>query len=289
MAPQPPPANDQWRVDPSDVGRHRRRLREANRRTPLGTVARLGAAVLAIAVIITAYLNFDTVRQVRLDFSEITALFERGGSAPGAPAAPTGEPGEPGTEVVEGGGVAGVAMPSAVGGAPPTPAEAPATAPAQAPPAPATEVPAASEPTPFEAAAAAAAVPEPTPPPPPEPEPELPVGPETFHFGLSRVEVSEADASARIIVLREGGRRGASSVVWWTTDGTATAGTDYADRGRVTERFAVGEQNRTILIPLVGDRNVEGPENFYVHVAPGDAEADLDRAEQLEVVLNDDD
>ena len=78
-------------------------------------------------------------------------------------------------------------------------------------------------------------------------------------------------------------------VVWWTTDGTATAGTDYADRGRVTERFAVGEQNRTILIPLVGDRNVEGPENFYVHVAPGDAEADLDRAEQLEVVLNDDD
>lgn len=282
MAPQPPPANDQWRMDPSDVGRHRRRMREANRRTPLGTLARVGIAALALAAIVTAYLNFDTVRQMRLDFSAITALFDRGTGAPGAPTTP-GESGEPGTEVVEGGGVVGVSMPSAVGGAPPTPVETPAAPPAQAPPA-AEPTP---EQTPFEAAAAA--TPDPVPVPPPEPEPELPVGPETFHFGLSRVEVSEADASARIIVLREGGRRGVSSVVWWTTDGTATAGTDYADRGRVTERFAAGEQNRTILIPLVGDRNVEGPENFYVHVAPGDAEADLERSEQLEVVLNDDD
>ena len=56
-------------------------------------------------------------------------------------------------------------------------------------------------------------------------------------------------------------------------------------------RFAqtISEQNRTIHIPLIGDRNVEGPENFYVHVAPGDAEADLEKSEQLEVVLNDDD
>lgn len=285
MAPQPPPANDQWRMDPSDVGRHRRRMREANRRTPLGTLARVGIAALAVAAIVTAYLNFDTVRQMRLDFSEITALFDRGPRAPGAPTRP-GESGEPGTEVIEGGGVAGVAMPSAVGGAPPTPVETPAAAPAQAPPAAAEPAP---EQTPFEAAAAAAPEPTAVPPPAPEPEPELPVGPETFHFGLSRVEVSEADASARIIVLREGGRRGASSIVWWTTDGTATAGSDYADRGRVVERFAAGEQNRTILIPLVGDRNVEGPENFYVHVAPGDAEADLERSEQLEVVLNDDD
>ena len=141
MAPQPPPANDQWRMDPSDVGRHRRRMREANRRTPLGTFARLGAAVLALALIITAYLNFDTVRQVRLDFSEITALFDRGSRPPGAPTTPADEAGEPGTEVVEGGGVAGVAMPSAIGGAPPAPAEAPAAAPAEPAPAVATEAP----------------------------------------------------------------------------------------------------------------------------------------------------
>lgn len=283
LSPQPPPANDPWRVDPSEVGRHRRRLREANRRTPLGTLARVGIAALALAAIVTAYLNFDTVRRVRLDFSEITALFDRGTTTPGAPATP-GDTGEPGTEVIEGGDVAGVAMPSAVGGAPPTPSEGPATA---TPPPPAAEP--APEQTPFEAAAAAAATPEPAPVPPPEPEPEVPAGPETFHFGLSRVSVSEADASAAIIVLREGGRRGVSSVIWWTTDGTATAGTDYADRGRVAERFAAGEQNRTIHIPLIGDRNVEGPENFYVHVAPGDAEADLEKSEQLEVVLNDDD
>lgn len=76
-----------------------------------------------------------------------------------------------------------------------------------------------------------------------------------------------------------------SSFVWWTTDGTATAGSDYASLGEVEVRFATGEQNRAIHVPIIGDRSVEGPETFFVHVAKASGEP----AERLEVVINDDD
>ena len=78
------------------------------------------------------------------------------------------------------------------------------------------------------------------------------------------------------------------TVVWSTRDGTATAGSDYVDRGAVVERFAAGEQNRTILVPIIGDRNAEGPENFYVVLvsAEGDVAGEVREAE---VVIEDDD
>jgi hypothetical protein len=100
--------------------------------------------------------------------------------------------------------------------------------------------------------------------------------------------VSEADASAAVLILRNGDRRRASSVVWWTEDGTAKAGVDYANLGRVVEKFAAGEQNRTIHIPIIGDHQVEGPETFYVYVAPSEAaDPAAEPAQKLEVVIND--
>ena len=144
------------------------------------------------------------------------------------------------------------------------------------PPAPADEAPAVADAAP--------------PAPPPEPEPERPVTPEMFHFGLTVVTASEADASAAVIVLRDGGRRGASSFTWWTTNGTATAGSDYASLGEVVQPFAVGQQNVTVRVPIIGDRNSEGPETFFVHLAPSEAAAAAgEPAQRLEVVINDDD
>jgi len=186
--------------------------------------------------------------------------------------------GEPETAVVEAAGVIGAAAPTSIGDAPPavepSVAEAPPPVVAVAESAPA----ASAEPPATETA------------PPPAAAPEPPPGPETFKFGLNRVDVSEADASAAVIVLRSGGRRAASSVTWSTRDGTATAGVDYASLGAVVERFAAGEQNRTIRIPIVGDRNVEGPETFYVTLAASEsAAAAAEPLQQLEVVINDDD
>ena len=83
------------------------------------------------------------------------------------------------------------------------------------------------------------------------------------------MSVSEADASAAVLVLRDGGRRGVSSFTWWTTDGTANAGADFARLERRVERFGIGEQNRTLHVPIVGTAG-EGPENFVVHVVAGE-------------------
>jgi hypothetical protein len=125
-------------------------------------------------------------------------------------------------------------------------------------------------------------------PPPPPPEPEEPPRPETFGFGLEVMNVSEADASARVLVLRDGGRRGVSSITWWTTDGTAHAGSDFARLERRTEQFSAGQQNRTLLVPIIGDRNREGPENFFVHVAVGES-ANEEPVAEIEILIADDD
>lgn len=296
-----PAGGEHWRLDPSEVGFHARRMRQANRTGPLGKLARYAAGALALAAAVALYLNFDTVRQIRLDFSAFTDLFA-GNANPGGPGTPPRSADELPTEVVQGGGVAGESLPTSIDGETPAanrgaaePPAAASTAPQPAPPAPAELPSLPTEPLPRAAepaddAPAVARVPPPAPAPAREPEPERPVTPEAFHFGLTAVSVSEADASAAVIVLREGGRRGVSSFKWWTTDGTATAGSDYASLGEVVQPFAVGQQNVTIRVPIIGDRNVEGPETFFVHLAPSEADAAAgEPAQRLEVVINDDD
>jgi len=282
MAQQKPPrpipkpiAPDPLRVDPGDARLYARRMQEAKRVGPLAKVVRYAAILLVIAGVFAAFWNWETLSQVRLDFSELTSLFKGKPGAPGTPAAN----GELETEVVEGAGVAGVGLPSSIDGEPTE-----AAVPAQPPPAVETE----------RAAPETVAVAEPeraAPEPPPPPVEEPPATPEVFGFGLiTRMNVSEADASAAVLVVREGGRRGVSSIVWWTTDDIAKSGSDYVSFDRRVERFAVGEQNRTLRVPIVGDRNVEGPETFIVHIAPGDdTSSGRESVAQIEVVINDDD
>jgi hypothetical protein len=124
---------------------------------------------------------------------------------------------------------------------------------------------------------------------PPPPEPAVPTGPAAFGFGLEVMSVSEASASAAVLVLRDGGRRGVSFITWWTTDGTATAGSDFARLEPRVERFGAGEQNRTLHVPIIGDRNVEGAESFTVHIAVGDSGRADSPVASIEVVITDDD
>jgi hypothetical protein len=105
---------------------------------------------------------------------------------------------------------------------------------------------------------------------------------------VSVVHVAEAAAGAALLIHRKGDRRRASSVTWWTKDGTAKAGEDYADLGKVVMKFAPGEQNRAIHIPIVSDHKVEGPETFYVYFAIDEAAiAAAQATEQVEVVIDD--
>lgn len=300
---------EHWGLDPQDVRRHARRMREARSVTPLGKAVRYGAVAALAAVALAVYWNFDTLRDLRLDFSRVTDAF--GDAVDEVEDARRG--GELETQAVEDTSIAGVRMETSLDGeTPPEEAAAPVTPPVETPPpaAPVTEAPAetqvaeapvteappvvtppaappaapAADPAPTRAPTVAREEPRPVPP----PEPEGPVAPETFGFGLEVMSVSEADASARVLVLRDGGRRGVSLIRWWTSNGTAVAGSDFARLEPRTERFALGEQNRTLLIPIIGDRNVEGPENFFVHIAL-DEGSDLKPIATIEVIINDDD
>src|SRR5688572_28423806 len=272
----PPPPGEHWGVDPQDVRRHARRMREARVVGPLDKIFRGAAVALMLVVAFAVYWNFDTLRDLRFDFSRVTDSFED--AAEEVEDATRGD--EPGTEVVGDTSVAGVSKPTSIKGEEPE-----AVPPAAEPEAALPDAEAASrEPAPAEVAV----VNEPSPPPAPPPEPEEPPRPETFGFGLEVMNVSEADASARVLVLRDGGRRGVSSITWWTTDGTARAGSDFARLEPKTERFGAGEQNRTLLIPIIGDRAPEGPETFYVEIAVGEG-AEPEPVGRIEIIINDDD
>jgi hypothetical protein len=301
------PGGEHWGLDPQDVRRYARRMRQERTVGPLGKAVRVLAVVLVLVGAFAVTWNFATLRGLRLDFSALTDAFSRGDAPAGARPSD-----EPGTEVIEDSSIAGgVSLPTSIKTGEPAAetegvepgAEAPvAAAPVpteSAPTEPRTTQPAATQPAPAEPAAptpretepvvAATDPPPAARPPPPPPEPEVPAGPETFGFGLDVMNVSEASASAAILVLRDGGRRGVSFITWWTTDGTATAGSDFARLEPRVERFGAGEQNRTLHVPIVGDRTVEGAENFYVHVAVGDSGRALDEVAKIEVVITDDD
>jgi hypothetical protein len=262
--PSRPPSesgSEQWALDPADVRRHARLMRERERVGPLGKLVRYTAVVLLLAGAVAVYWNFDTLRGISVDFSGFVDLVARRVSDHATKA----DGGVMQTQVVKETEVVGAAAPSSLSSAAP-----------------------AAEPVVPEPATAAQTTPKSLPATTPEAAPEPPPGPEQFSFGLAKIEVSEAAASADILIVRSGDMRRPSAVTWWTTDGTATAGQDYVNLGRVVVKFEAHEQNRGIHIPIIGDKIVEGPENFYVNLAPGNSPTG-EAAERLEVVINDDD
>ena len=302
----------EWALDPSDVRRHAALKRQRERASPLARVARWGAVALVLVVAVGIWRNFDTLRGITLDYSGFTSLFEHPTSD--GTRKPAGS-GESGTVDVAAPVVAGERVPASTGPEPPPVAERARDRPAE-PRAAAADSSAAAQvepPAPEEAAAVDAAVASPPPPgaeaepsdtsseppaddtatrvaaaAPPPAGPEPPPEPESFDFGISATHVSEAAPSANILILRNGDRRHVSSITWWTQDGTAKAGSDYINLGMVAERFAAGEQNRTIHVPIVGDHNVEGPEDFYVLLSPSGG-ADPSDVRKIEVIIDDDD
>jgi hypothetical protein len=285
----PRATHDAWRLDPADVRRHARLTGQRKRVGLLGRLSRYGLVAAALVAAFMVYRNFETLRGVTIDFSAVTSLFADRSGTDGGGTSPRG--GEAKTEEFEAPRVAGVDAPTSVHVPRPTEASAESPAaraqsPTVEPPAARPESPSAETPPPAVAATPADAVVASAPSAPATPEP--PPEPESFEFGVGAINVSEADASAAVLILRNDDHRRPSAVIWWTEDGTAKAGADYVDLGRVVEKFAAGEQNRTIHIPIVGDHQVEGPETFYVYLAPSEnADPAAEPAQKVEVVIND--
>jgi hypothetical protein len=298
----PPPSDhsggsDAWRLDPSDVARHAQLRRRSEERGVLGKAVRYAAVVLVLAGAFAVYWNFDSLRQVTVQAPALSALLKS--LSPDDTSAPAS--GGPDSAVVESSAVAGTAAPSSVSTArePERPVEVAKVerhaAPSAEPPSAASHGPSGAEPRDAPTSESASAIQnasaaESVAPAPAtvEQPPAPPPAPETIAFALSKFTVSERDAFAAVVVVRNGGNRGPSVFTWWTSDGTAKAGSDYIDLGRVVVKFAAGEQNRVINIPIVGDAVAEDTESFYVNLAPGDG-ASAEAQDRVEVVIEDDD
>src|SRR5262249_51841170 len=76
--------------------------------------------------------------------------------------------------------------------------------------------------------------------------------PGTLQFSSSGYSVNENQGTATVAVTRTGGSDGAVSVNYATSNGTATAGSDYtAAAGTLT--FAAGETSKTFTVPIIND------------------------------------
>ncbi|MCL5097141.1 MAG: hypothetical protein M1608_06375 [Candidatus Omnitrophica bacterium] len=84
-----------------------------------------------------------------------------------------------------------------------------------------------------------------------------------FCWQSAQVSASENADTLRLTVERQGTNTASATVQYFTTSGTAQAGSDFvATNGVLT--FASGQTNQTVAIHLVDDSAFEGPETFTV-------------------------
>lgn len=86
----------------------------------------------------------------------------------------------------------------------------------------------------------------------------------TIQFSSSTYSVGEGASGVTIIATRIGGSTGAASVGYATSNGTATAGSDYTATSG-TLNWADGDAaNKTFVVPITDDSTVESSETFTV-------------------------
>jgi hypothetical protein len=94
----------------------------------------------------------------------------------------------------------------------------------------------------------------------------LTVAPQPSFVSVGDVSVSEAAGSASFTVTRSGGTAGAVSVRYFTSNGSAQAGSDYTSLSPTVLDFAAGERTKTVVVPILGDTVDEPDETFSLHL-----------------------
>lgn len=106
-----------------------------------------------------------------------------------------------------------------------------------------------------------------------------------FQFSPATYSVSEIGGSVTLNVTRDVATDDAT-VDYTTSDGTAAAGSDYtATTGTLT--FNSGEFTKTIVVPILDDRAVEGPEQFTVSLVNPSPDATLGAPSAAAVTITD--
>ena len=105
------------------------------------------------------------------------------------------------------------------------------------------------------------------------------------------MDENAADASLAFVVTLSRARAAQTTVAYATSDGTATAGSDYtAASGTLT--FAAGETEHTVSVPVLNDALDEGSETLtltlsnpapsaYVHLADAEATGTIDNTDPM--------
>ncbi|MDB6024303.1 MAG: Calx-beta domain protein, partial [Verrucomicrobiales bacterium] len=90
-------------------------------------------------------------------------------------------------------------------------------------------------------------------------------------FASANYSANEIDGFASVQLIRTGGSNGIVSVQYSSNGGTASAGVDYTNTSG-TVAFGNGEIVKTVLIPIINDSTVEGPETINLILSnPGGA------------------
>ncbi len=108
------------------------------------------------------------------------------------------------------------------------------------------------------------------------------------NISIGDISISEGNSGTSIAtftVSRTG--TAAFSIDYFTSDGSATAGSDYSAIGTTTLSFAAGQAASTISVEITGDTTIEPTENFFINLANATGGTIID-AQGMGTILNDD-
>ncbi|MEN8219058.1 MAG: Calx-beta domain-containing protein [Pseudomonadota bacterium] len=106
----------------------------------------------------------------------------------------------------------------------------------------------------------------------------VPTGPGTLQFSSANYSVNENGGSVTITVNRVGGSSGPISVNYTSSDGTATAGSDYTQTIGTLNWNDGDSSEKTFTVPIIDDGNSEGPETFTLSLSDPVSGGNLDNA-----------
>jgi hypothetical protein len=119
-----------------------------------------------------------------------------------------------------------------------------------------------------------------------EDDPPPPAG--SLQFGATGFIVAENGVSVAISVTRAGGSAGAVSVDYASSDGSATAGSDYtATAGTLS--FADGVSSQSFNVPILDDVGFEGDETLNLSLSNATGGASIGTPATASVTIADDD
>jgi hypothetical protein len=109
-----------------------------------------------------------------------------------------------------------------------------------------------------------------------------------FNFTTNAASISEAAGTTTFTVTRTGGVAGAATVHYSTTNGTATAGSDFSALSG-TLKFAAGQTNKTVSVRITNDKVVDPNETFTLGLSAPTGEGTLGTNTVVTITIIDND